>query len=82
MKVGGVFDERYGKRKKWSAGGVGTSYGRIRAFYNWMAKKTHLGLDIGKLNNMEMPRNEILTESFSPSEIKKIFQFIESEKDE
>ena len=79
-KIGGVFDERYNKRTKWSNSTVRTSYRRIRAFYNWMAKKTHLGLDIGKLNNMDMPKVQVETESFSPAEIKKIYNFMEEEK--
>ena len=73
MKVGGVFDERYGKRKIWSSGGVRTSYGRIRAFYNWLSRKSDLGLEHGKLNKMDMPKKEVLTESFSPSEIKRVW---------
>ena len=80
MKVGGIYDERYKKRKKWSGGGVRTSYGRIRAFYNWMANKTDLGLEHGKLNRMDMPKKEVHTESFSPSEIKRVWKFMKKEK--
>mgnify|MGYP001197835443 CR=1 FL=1 len=80
VKIGGVFDERYGKRKKWSGGGVRTSYGRIRAFYNWMANKSDLGLEHGKLNRMELPKKEIHTESFSPSEIKRVWEFMKKQK--
>jgi len=78
MKVGGIYDERYKKRKKWSGGGVRTSYGRIRAFYNWMANKTDLGLEHGKLNRMDMPKKEVHTESFSPSEIKRVWKFMKT----
>jgi len=73
-KVGGV------SGKKWSNGSIRTSYRRIRGFYNWMARKTKLELEVGKLNNMDMPKVQVVTESFSPSEIKKISEFMNKEK--
>ncbi len=76
MKIGGV-------RKKWSAGGVRTSYRRIRAFYNWLCNKRHLELEFGILNKMgnELPKVQSITESFSPSEIATVYQFMLDEKD-
>ena len=73
-KVGGV------SGKKWRNGSIRTSYRRIRGFYNWMARKTKLELEVGKLNNMDMPKVQVVTESFSPSEIKKISEFMNKEK--
>jgi integrase len=74
MKVGG-------KKKKWSTNTVHSYYCRIRAFYNWMTRFEDLDLERYLLNGMgiELPKKTFDTSSFSPSEINKVFEFMQNE---
>jgi len=69
--------------KKFSAISIHSYYRRVRGWYNWMSLKDETELSFGLLNNMgkELPKVEMNTESFSPSDIKIIYNFMEEEKD-
>jgi site-specific recombinase XerD len=69
-----------GQRKKWSDGGVNSSYRRLRAFFNFIGESVD-GFPLQLLNKMPIKRTKVKTESFSSMEMEIILQFMEENKD-
>ena len=69
-----------GKRKKWSDGGVNTSYRRIRAFFNFISDNIK-NFPPQLLNKMPIKRTKVKTESFTSMEMELILTFLEEHKD-
>ena len=62
-------------KKGWSDTTVATSYGRVRAFFNYLP----LSVDqfpMNLLNKLPIKRTKVITTTFTPTEMEKIKQFI------